>query len=67
MNWCQILKQNIAKKGLNADILSSAREKGKESSLGVIEFLINNSYVLYANYFYLSIFLLCRLLRNFYC
>ena len=33
----------------------------------VIEFLINNSYVLYANYFYLSIFLLCRLLRNFYC
>ena len=39
----------------------------KWDSLAVIEFLINNSYVLYANYFYLSIFLLCRLLRNFYC
>ena len=35
MNWCQILKQNIAKKRLKRrHILSSAHETGKESSLG---------------------------------
>ena len=35
MKWCQILKKNIAKKRLKRrHILSSAREKGKESNQG---------------------------------
>ena len=36
MKWCQTLKQNIAKKKRlkRRNILSSAREKGKESNFG---------------------------------
>ena len=36
MKWCQILKKNIAKKKRlkRRHILSSAREKGKESNQG---------------------------------